>query len=55
MKVLARSEHGRADGHLLSKLPYEELPREKIELPKRQKRGDYEETQYAFKYVEEKF
>jgi len=41
--------------HLLSKIPYEELPREKIELPKRGKKGDYEETQYAFKYVEEKF
>jgi polyphosphate kinase 2 len=41
--------------HLLSKIPYEELPREKIELPKRGKKGDYEETQYAFKYVEEKY
>ncbi len=25
--------------HLLSKVPYEELPKEKIELPKRQKAG----------------
>jgi polyphosphate kinase 2 len=41
--------------HLLGRIPYEELPREKIELPKRQKKGDYEETPYAFKYVEEKF
>jgi polyphosphate kinase 2 len=41
--------------HLLSKIPYEELPREKIELPKRGKKGDYEETQYAFKYVEERY
>jgi polyphosphate kinase 2 len=41
--------------HLLSKIPYEELPREKIELPKRGKKGDYEETRYAFKYIEEKF
>ena len=41
--------------HLLSQIPYDEAPREKIELPKRQKRGDYEETDYAFKFIEEKF
>jgi polyphosphate kinase 2 len=41
--------------HLLSRIPYEELPRDKIELPKRQKKGGYEETGYAFKYIEEKF
>jgi polyphosphate kinase 2 len=41
--------------HLLSRIPYEELPREKIELPKRQKKGDYEEPKYDFKYVEEKY
>ena len=29
--------------HLLGKIPYEELPREKIELPKRQKPGGYRE------------
>jgi polyphosphate kinase 2 len=37
--------------HLLSQIPYEELPREKIELPKRQKAGDYREPAYPFKII----
>jgi polyphosphate kinase len=41
--------------HLLSKIPYEELPREKIELPKRQKAGDYVDPDYPYKYVKEAF
>jgi polyphosphate kinase 2 len=41
--------------HLLSKIPYKKLPREKIQLPKRQKPGDYKELDYPFKYVDEKF
>ena len=41
--------------HLLDKIPYEELPRERFSVPKRQKRGDYEESNYSFKYIEEKF
>ncbi|HTK97966.1 MAG TPA: polyphosphate kinase 2, partial [Pseudomonadales bacterium] len=41
--------------HLLSKIPYEELPREKIELPKRQKAGDYVDPEYSYKYVKEVF
>ena len=41
--------------HLLSQIPYEEAPREKIKLPKRQKPGDYREANYPFKYVEERF
>jgi polyphosphate kinase 2 len=41
--------------HLLSQIKYKEVPREKIKLPKRQKPGDYRETNYPFKYVEEKF
>ncbi|MGN6134306.1 MAG: polyphosphate kinase 2 [Aureliella sp.] len=39
--------------HLLSQVPYQELPREKIHLPKRQKRGDYRESNYPFKYIAE--
>ena len=39
--------------HLLSKVPYEEAPREKVELPKRQKPGDYREPDYPYKYVPE--
>lgn len=39
--------------HLLSKVPYEEAPREKVELPKRQKAGTYREPDYPYKYVPE--
>jgi polyphosphate kinase len=41
--------------HLLSRIPYEEIPREKVKLPKRQKRGSYEDPNYPFKYIKEKF
>ena len=37
--------------HLLSKVPYKKAPREKIELPKRQKPGGYKEPDYPFKYI----
>jgi hypothetical protein len=39
--------------HLLSKVPYEELPREKIVLPKRQRRGDYVESDHPLRKVPE--
>ena len=39
--------------HLLSQVPYEEAPREKIKLPKRQKAGDYQEPNYPFKFIPE--
>jgi len=41
--------------HLLNQIPYKSLPREKIKLPKRQKPGNYEESNYSFRFVEEKF
>ena len=41
--------------HLLSQIPYSEVPREKIKLPKRQKPGGYRDPNYPFKYVGEKF
>ena len=37
--------------HLLSKIPYEEIKRGKIELPKRQAPGKYKEPDYPYKYV----
>jgi polyphosphate kinase 2 len=37
--------------HLLNHIPYKKLPREKVKLPKRQKKGSYREPDYAFKYV----
>ncbi|MFO1424954.1 MAG: polyphosphate kinase 2 [Candidatus Competibacteraceae bacterium] len=39
--------------HLLSRVPYEDLPREKVKLPKRQKAGDYQEPNYPFKFIPE--
>ena len=41
--------------HLLSKIPYKELDREKIELPKRQKPGDYKEIDHPFRFIPEVF
>jgi polyphosphate kinase 2 len=41
--------------HLLSKIPYKKLPREKIKLPERQKRKGYSEPKYNYRYVAEKF
>ncbi len=41
--------------HLLSKIPYKKAPREKVKLPKRQKRHGYGEPAYAYKRVPEKF
>jgi polyphosphate kinase 2 len=39
--------------HLLSQIPYKQVPREKIKLPKRQKPGDYREPAYPFKFIPE--
>ena len=41
--------------HLLSQVPYKELPREKVELPKRQKPGAYREPDYPFKVIPEAY
>jgi len=41
--------------HLLSRVPYQELPRPPVELPKRQERGDYKETDYPFRVIPEVF
>jgi polyphosphate kinase 2 len=39
--------------HLLDQISYEELPRDEVELPKRQKAGDYQESNHPFKFVPE--
>src|SRR5215831_6235670 len=36
--------------HLLKHIPYKELPREKIKLPKRQKRHGYKDSDHPVKY-----
>ena len=41
--------------HLLSLVPYKELPRDKVELPKRQSPRGYTEPTYEFKYIPEIF
>jgi len=37
--------------HLLDHVPYEELKRDPIKFPKRQKRGDYVEPDHPFRYI----
>ena len=39
--------------HLLDQIGYKAPPREKVKLPKRQKRGGYREPKYPFKYIKE--
>jgi len=39
--------------HLLARIPYKELPREKPDLPKRQKPHGYVEPDYPYKFVPE--
>ncbi|ABQ26823.1 polyphosphate kinase 2 [Geotalea uraniireducens] len=41
--------------HLLGKIPYEEAPREKVKLPKRQKDQKYKSPDYPFKFIPEVF
>jgi polyphosphate kinase len=41
--------------HLLSKIPYRSLPREKVRLPDRQKANGYKEPNYPYKYVEGRY
>ena len=41
--------------HLLSLIPYEEVPHEKVKLPKPQKKGKYVEPDYPYRRVPEKY
>src|ERR1700733_6198060 len=41
--------------HLLGRIPYKEAPRDKVELPKRQKAKDYREPDYPFKFIPEPY
>jgi polyphosphate kinase 2 (PPK2 family) len=38
--------------HLLDRIPYEDVPRKAVKLPKRQKPHGYRDPKYPFKYVE---
>jgi hypothetical protein len=39
--------------HMLQHIPYEEVPRETVRLPKRQDSEGYKEPDYPFKFVPE--
>jgi polyphosphate kinase 2 len=41
--------------HLLSLIPYHEVPHEEVKLPKRQPKGDYAEPDYPFRWVPVKY
>jgi polyphosphate kinase 2 len=41
--------------HLLSKIPYKKVQRDKVKLPDRQKAHGYREPDYPFKFIPEKF
>jgi polyphosphate kinase len=41
--------------HILGKIHYEELRRDKVKLPKRQHRGDYKGSDYPFRLIPEVF
>jgi polyphosphate kinase len=41
--------------HLLGSIHYKDVPRDKVKLPKRQKRGGYVEPNYPFKVIPQKF
>ena len=41
--------------HLLGRIPYKKMPREKIKLPKRQKPHGYKDPDYPYKMVPEKY
>jgi polyphosphate kinase 2 len=41
--------------HLLGQIPYKDVKRDKIKLPKRQKRGNYREPKYDYKMVPETY
>ena len=41
--------------HILSRIPYKELPRDRIRLPKRQRPHGYREPDYPYKFVPERF
>jgi polyphosphate kinase 2 len=41
--------------HLLSLIPYKEIPRDEVKLPKRQPKGDYVEPDHPFRWIPEKY
>ena len=40
---------------LLGRIPYKEVPREKVVLPKRQKQGKYSDPDYPFRFINQRY
>lgn len=41
--------------HILSEIPYKKTPHKKVELPKRQEKGDYQEPNYPYRYIPQNY
>jgi len=41
--------------HILSRIPYEAIPHKKVKLPEREKKGNYKEPDYPYKWVADRF
>jgi polyphosphate kinase 2 len=41
--------------HFLSQVPYKEVPREPVKFPKPQRKGDYKEPNYPYRFVPQKY
>ncbi|RDK07680.1 hypothetical protein [Cupriavidus lacunae] len=41
--------------HMLGQIPYKAIERKPVKLPARQKRGEYREPSYPYRYVEERY
>ena len=41
--------------HMLGKIPYKSVPREKVKLPERQKRGGYSESEHPLRLVDPRY
>jgi polyphosphate kinase len=41
--------------HMLGKIPYKSVPREKVKLPARQKRGGYRESEHPLRLIDEQY
>lgn len=41
--------------HILSEIPYKKIPHKKVELPKRQEKGDYQEPNYPYRFIPQNY
>jgi polyphosphate kinase len=41
--------------HILNEIPYKKTPHKKVELPKRQEKGDYHEPNYPYRYIPQNY